>query len=168
MPAAAHNPSAQNDAGRDFADRKAAKSGAAELLSRPQRHTVLRSFAGHLDAAPHEVFAALIERMQGAPGIAVDAAGREIVQQGGWWYRGEYRVMAEPAEHDAASQSGIDSAAAAAASGTRLEFEIVNVAQSWHWAGPIAGRRVLAEAPYGFHALLSDVEAELAGSADAD
>lgn len=117
---------------------------------RPERHTVLRSYAGHLDAAPADVFAALIERMQGAPGVAVDAAGHEVVQQGGWWYRGEYRVMAEPAE------------TAAAESGTRLEFEIVNVAQSWHWAGPLAGRKVLASAPFGFHALLSDIEAELA------
>lgn len=122
---------------------------------RPERHTVLRSFAGHLDADPASVFAALVQRMQGAPGVAVDADAREIAQQGGWWYRGEYRVMAEPAEQGADSDSG------AAASGTRLEHEIVNVAQSWHWAGPIAGRKVLADAPYGFHALLSDIEAEL-------
>lgn len=116
---------------------------------RPERHTVLRSFAGHLDAEPASVFAALVERMHGAPGVAIDPAAREIAQQGGWWYRGEYRVMAEPADDGAA------------ASGTRLEYEIVNVAQSWHWAGPIAGRKVLADAPYGFHALLSDIEAEL-------
>lgn len=123
--------------------------------TRPERHTVLRSFAGHLDAEPAAVFAALIERMQGAPGVAINAAAHEIAQQGGWWYRGEYRVMAEPADHDP------DSGAGAAASGTRLEYEIVNVAQNWHWAGPIAGRTVLADAPYGFHALLSDIEAEL-------
>lgn len=136
----------------------------AQPLRRPERHTVLRSFAGHLDAAPDAVFSALRQRMSAAPGVAVDAAGREIVQQGGWWYRGEYRVMAEPADADA----GADAAAAAAASGTRLEYEIVNVAASWHWAGPIAGRRVLADAPYGFHALLSEIEAELAdGHADA-
>lgn len=124
---------------------------------RPERHTVLRSFAGHLDADPASVFAALLQRMQGAPGVAVDADAREIAQQGGWWYRGEYRVMAEPAEHGA--EAGAEGGAAA--SGTRLEYEIVNVAQSWHWAGPIAGRKVLADAPYGFHALLSDIEAEL-------
>ncbi len=121
--------------------------------TRPERHTVLRSFAGHLDADPVSVFAALVERMQGAPGVAIDSAAREIAQLGGWWYRGEYRVMAEPADHD--PETG------AATSGTRLEYEIVNVAQSWHWAGPIAGRRVLADAPYGFHALLSDIESEL-------
>ena len=133
-------------------------------LIRPERHTVLRSFAGHLDAAPDQVFAALVERMQEAPGVAVDTAGHEVVQQGGWWYRGEYRVMAEPADPTAtaADGTGAEADAAAAASGTRLEFEIVNVAPSWHWAGPIAGRTVLANAPYGFHALLSDIEAELA------
>lgn len=120
---------------------------------RPERHTVLRSFAGHLDADPAGVFAVLVERMHGAPGVAIDSAAREIAQQGGWWYRGEYRVMAEPSE--AGAEAG------AAASGTRLEYEIVNVARSWHWAGPIAGRKVLADAPYGFHALLSDIEAEL-------
>lgn len=123
--------------------------------TRPERHTVLRSFAGHLDAEPAAVFAALIERMQGAPGVAINAAAHEIAQQGGWWYRGEYRVMAEPADH------GADSGSGATASGTRLEYEIVNVAQNWHWAGPIAGRTVLADAPYGFHALLSDIDGEL-------
>lgn len=131
--------------------------------TRPERHTVLRSFAGHLDADPASVFAALLQRMQGAPGVAVDAVAREIAQQGGWWYRGEYRVMAEPADRDAAAGA----AAGAAVSGTRLEYEIVNVAQSWHWAGPIAGRKVLADAPYGFHALLSDIEAELDPGSDA-
>lgn len=140
-----------------------AQPGTAHLLSRPERHTVLRSFAGHLDAAPAAVFAALTERMQGAPGVAVDTIGHEVVQQGGWWYRGEYRVMPEPADAAVADETDTAANAAAAASGTRLEFEIVNVAQSWHWAGPIAGRKVLANAPYGFHALLSDIEAELAG-----
>lgn len=112
--------------------------------------------------------------MRAAPGVAINTAEREIVQQGGWWYRGEYRVMPEPtdatesaddrdpAEAAEASESSDIEERAAAASGTRLEFEIVNVAQSWHWAGPIAGRRVLADAPYGFHALLSEVESELA------
>ncbi|RZU64433.1 hypothetical protein EV379_0728 [Microterricola gilva] len=143
------------------------ESAPAAPSIRPGRHTVLRSFAGHLDADPAGVFAALVERMQGAPGVAVDAAAREIAQQGGWWYRGEYRVMAEPSDHDGdATQAGTE--AGAAASGTRLEYEIVNVAQSWHWAGPIAGRRVLADAPYGFHALLSDIEAELHPEAGAD
>ncbi|PPL20132.1 hypothetical protein [Microterricola pindariensis] len=137
---------------------------------RPPRHTVLRSFAGHLDAAPDAVFSAIQQKMRAAPGVTVDAAGHEIVQQGGWWYRGEYRVMAEPA--DAGTDAGTEAGADAAAPGTRLEYEIVNVAQSWHWAGPIAGRRVLAEAPYGFHALLSEIEAELwpelAGESDLD
>lgn len=127
-------------------------SGRVDALRRPVRHTELRSFAGHLDAAPDAVFAALVRRMHGVHGVAVDAAAQAIAHQGGWWYRGEYRVLAEPAEPGAA----------AAASGTRLEHEIVNVAQRWHWAAPLAGRRVLAEAPYAFHALLSEIERELA------
>ncbi|AMB57909.1 hypothetical protein [Microterricola viridarii] len=124
----------------------------AALPPRPARHTVLRSFAGHLDAAPDAVFAAIRQRMSDLPGVWVDVAGREIVQQGTWWYRGEYRVMAEPLDEDA--EPG-------AAAGTRVEHEIVNVAQRPHWAGPVIGRRLLAEAPYAFHSLLSEIAAEL-------
>lgn len=137
----------------------------AALPPRPERHTVLRSFAGHLEAAPDAVFAALVQRMQGAPGVAVDAAAREIVQQGAWWYRGEYRVTAEPSD---GGEAGEETEAGAAASASRVEYEIVNVAQSAHWVGPIVGRRVLAEAPYGFHALLTEIAAELDPEPDAE
>jgi hypothetical protein len=99
------------------------------------------------------VFDAIVRKLDPGSGsgssFTADSRAYLVIAQGGWWYRGEYRVMAEPADRDAT------------ASGTRLEYEIVNVAQNWHWAGPIAGRKVLADAPYGFHALLSDIEAEL-------
>ncbi len=137
--------------------------------SRPAQHTVLRSFAGHLEAAPQDVFAALVQRMTGAPGVTVhaNANAHEIVQHSGRWYRGEYRVM--PEANDAGADTAVDvdvdadtdTDAATPASGTRLEFEIVNVAQRWHRLAEFSGRAVLADAPYGFHALLSDVEAEL-------
>jgi hypothetical protein len=62
--------------------------------------------------------------------------------QGGWWYRAEYHVL----ESDL---------------GSRIEHELVNVAAQAHWAGPLAGRRVLAESPAAFGGLLTALAAEL-------
>jgi hypothetical protein len=113
-------------------------------LERPAKHTVLRSFAGHLDAAPDAVFRALAERLRSHAGdeghSIVDEASRTVIVQGDWWYRGEYRVRPEPA-------------------GTVVEYEIVNVAPTWHRAGPIAGRAVVRSAPSEFQALLTKLSA---------
>ncbi len=116
-------------------------------LERPQRSTVVRSFAGHLEAAPDAAFRALAEHFAPIVGAAgssdtgwalIDEASRTIVVQGSWWYRGEYRVLPEP-------------------SGALVEHEIVNVAPRWHRAGPLAGRRVIREAPGAFQALLTGI-----------
>jgi hypothetical protein len=74
--------------------------------------------------------------------FATDPARRLLVSQGGWWYRGEWRVLPDPA-------------------GSRVECEIVNVARTAHWAGPVAGRAVLKAAPEAFRALLAELEREL-------
>ena len=56
-----------------------------------------------------------------------------IVVQGRWWYRAELRVVPDD-------------------TGSRVEETILNVAGRAHWAGPVAGRRVLAAAPAAFSA----------------
>ncbi|MFB2598236.1 hypothetical protein ACEXQE_10620 [Herbiconiux sp. P17] len=120
-------------------------------LHRPEKHTVLRSFAGHLEAAPDAVFRGLVKRFGGLSGgdegqSLVDEASLTVIVQGNWWYRGEYRARPE-------------------GTGTLLEYEIVNVAPTAHWAGPIAGRAVIRSAPADFHALLTELEAEAEASA---
>lgn len=111
------------------------------LLDRPDHGTLLRSFAGHVDVAPALAFDRLVERLRGTENFEADPVSRRIVQQGGWWYRAEYRVLADGA-------------------GSRVEFEIVNVAQPLHWAGPITGRKELRAAPEVFQMLLSRLDGD--------
>jgi hypothetical protein len=116
-------------------------------LDLPAKHTVLRSFAGHLDADPDAVFPVLASLL--VPGdeagghFLADPDRRLIVVQGDWWYRGEYRVLPDEAAEDAA--------------GSRIEYEIINVAQRAHWAGALTGRGVVNAAPAAFRRLLDDV-----------
>jgi hypothetical protein len=92
---------------------------------------------------PDAVFAALRTRLDGGDAhFAADPDARLIVQQGDWWYRGEYRVLPDPGGTD----------------GSRVEYEIVNVAPKAHWMGPIAGRDVLRASPAAFAALLGELE----------
>ncbi|PWC07364.1 hypothetical protein [Mycetocola zhujimingii] len=114
-------------------------------LERPVRSTPLRAYAGEIHADPDAVFAALERRLREGSTestLAVDRAGRFVAVQGGWWYRAEYRVMASD-------------------DGARIEHEVLNVAPRLHWAGPLAGRRVLADSPAAFGALLTGLAAEL-------
>ena len=90
---------------------------------------MLREFVGTAAAPPETVLAAL-------PGTRY---GSLVVEQGEWWYRAEYRVSA----------SG---------EGSRVELTIVNVAQSAHWAAPIAGRNELRWAERAFTELLRSLE----------
>jgi hypothetical protein len=112
-------------------------------LDLPAKHTVLRSFAGHLDADPDAVFAVLARLL--VPGdeagghFLADPGWRLVVVQGDWWYRGEYRVLPEDG------------------GGSRIEYEIINVAQKAHWAGALTGRGVMNAAPAAFRRLLDDV-----------
>ena len=118
----------------------------------PPRHTVLRSFAGHLEAPPETVFVRLLAALMPAPteGAAAinrhfraDPAERLIVVQGDWWYRGEYRVLAED-------------------QGSLVQYEIINVAQVLHAAGALTARSELRGAPRAFQALLTTVGGPLA------
>lgn len=120
-------------------------------LDLPAKHTVLRSFAGHLDADPDAVFPVLASLL--VPGdeagghFLADPGRRLVVVQGDWWYRGEYRVLPDDA----------DAADLGAAAGSRIEYEIINVAQRAHWAGALTGRGVVDAAPAAFRRLLDDV-----------
>ena len=96
---------------------------------RPAKHTVLREFSGTVAAPPERVLSAL-------PGTRFDSL---VVEQGEWWYRAEYRVT---------PTNG----------GSRVELTIVNVAQSAHWAAPIAGRNELRWAERAFTELLRSLE----------
>jgi hypothetical protein len=107
---------------------------------------VLRSFAGTVPAAPDRVFESLLARVSPMSpeggNLSADPIARLVAVQGGWWYRGEYRVSADPA-------------------GSRLELTIVNVAAPAHWAGPITGRSVLRASPAVFERLVADLGREL-------
>lgn len=95
---------------------------------RPARHTVLREFTRDVSCPPEAVLRALA-------GTRYDSL---VVEQGDWWYRGEYRV--EPQGN-----------------GSRVSLTIVNVAQRLHWSAPLAGRRELADAERAFDALLATI-----------
>lgn len=51
----------------------------------------------------------------------VELGERFLAVQGGWWYRGEYRLAPHP-------------------DGTRLEHRVLNVARQGRWAVPLANR----------------------------
>ncbi|MBC7442634.1 MAG: hypothetical protein H7311_08960 [Ramlibacter sp.] len=107
----------------------------------PERHTVLRSFAGHLEAGPDVVFrrlrAALTPGDEVGGALYADTDQRLIVLRRGWWYRGEYRVLPEDE------------------TGSLVQYEIINVAQAMPWAGAWAAASVLRAAPRAFQALLT-------------
>jgi hypothetical protein len=113
---------------------------------RPGGYTLLHSFAGHVRARPKPVFEAIDRRLRPPVGAesfyTADPAAFLVIAQGGWWYRGEYRVV--PDER-----------------GSNIEHYIVNVAQTVHWLGPVTGRKVLKQAPLVFDRLLRQLRAEL-------
>jgi hypothetical protein len=115
-------------------------------LERPAKNTPLLALAGVVHADADTTYDALRELVtppgdQGASFVRDDET-RTLVLQGGWWYRGEYRVL--PDEE-----------------GARVEHELVNVAQTAHWAGPITGRSVIADTPALFQQLLTELAARV-------
>lgn len=124
----------------------------------PAKHTVLRSFAGHLDASPDDVYAFLVARL--IPGdeagghMLTDPDARLVIVEGDWWYRAEYRVRPER-EPESESESSHSR------SGSVVEFEIINVAQTAHWAGALTARSVVRNAPAAFGRLLTELDEQL-------
>jgi hypothetical protein len=115
-------------------------------LERPAKNTPLMALAGVVHADADTTYDALAELVapQGDEGASFlrDDETRTLVVQGGWWYRGEYRVL--PDEQ-----------------GARVEHELVNVARTAHWAGPITGRSVIADTPALFQQLLTNLAARV-------
>lgn len=114
--------------------------------SRPEKHTVLSSFAANIKARPDAVFAAAAARLREGTGTVGDYLADPdellIVVQGGWWYRAEYRIVPDDR-------------------GVILEHVLVNVAQRGDKAAPLAGRRAITGAPLAFHDLVKRLRAEL-------
>jgi hypothetical protein len=114
--------------------------------TRPEHHTVLSTFRGHIRARPKAVFDAVDDRMRPSDGAdslyLADTAAFLIIVQGAWWYRGEYRIVPD-------------------ATGSHLEHTIVNVAQRAHRLGAITGRGVLVAAPANFERLVRQLAREL-------
>ena len=94
---------------------------------------MLREHQSVVAAETAAVFSTLAALVDPGPesGFATDEPAGLIVVQGGWWYRAEYRVTADPA-------------------GTRVSVTIVNVAAPAHWAGPVAGRAALRSSAKDF------------------
>jgi len=111
-------------------------------IERPPHGTVLRRFAGTVAAPPSAVFDAVLARVRPTSpeggGFASDPITGLVVVQGGWWYRAEYRVSADPG-------------------GSRLELTLVNVATPAHWLGPLTGRAVLRASPAAFERLIAEL-----------
>lgn len=111
-------------------------------LTRPERNTLLRSYAARVEGHPDAVFADLVQKLieyGDEVRVAVDGEGRFAAVQGGWWYRAEYRVLDDE-------------------EGSRIEHELFNVAPSWHWAGALAGRAVIADSATAFRQLLESLD----------
>ncbi|TFB48743.1 hypothetical protein [Cryobacterium tagatosivorans] len=115
-------------------------------LDAPARHTVLRSFAGHLEADPDAAFARLAGSLaagdEAAGHVRADPERRLVVVEGDWWYRGEYRVLPEE-------------------SGALVQYEVINSARFARWAARWAARPVLEAAPAAFGRLLTAIQAEV-------
>lgn len=113
---------------------------------RPANYTLLHSFSGHIKARPQAVFEALARNLDPGPGsssyFTADARAYLVIAQGGWWYRGEYRVV--PDDH-----------------GSHIEHAVLNVAQRAHRLGAFTGRKEIERAPIEFEKLLRRLRLEL-------
>ncbi|MCR6483286.1 hypothetical protein M8542_10705 [Amycolatopsis sp. OK19-0408] len=84
----------------------------------------LAEVSGVVARPPAEVFEEVLRRVTGGPYPMRTEVDRErgfLAVQGGWWYRGEYRVTADPA-------------------GARVEHRVVNAASWGRWGVPPANR----------------------------
>ena len=84
----------------------------------------LAEVSGVVARPPAEVFEDVRRRVTGGGypmRTEVDAERGFLAVQGGWWYRGEYRVTADPG-------------------GARVEHRVVNAATWGRWGVPLANR----------------------------
>ncbi|MET8845867.1 hypothetical protein [Amycolatopsis sp. NPDC004625] len=84
----------------------------------------LAEASGVVARPPGEVFERLRRWLAGGGHpmrMDVDRSQGFVAVQGGWWYRGEYRVTADPG-------------------GSRVEHRVVNAASWGRWGVPLANR----------------------------
>ncbi|MEU4523050.1 hypothetical protein AB0F52_30615 [Amycolatopsis sp. NPDC024027] len=83
----------------------------------------LAEASGVVARPPAEVFERLWRKLRGGHPMRmeVDRERGFVAVQGGWWYRGEYRVTADPA-------------------GALVEHRVVNAASRGRWGVPLANR----------------------------
>jgi hypothetical protein len=113
---------------------------------RPDEHTVLRAFHGHVKARPGAVFHALAKRLRpesrARAAFVADEVSSLVVVQGTWWYRCEVRVVPDD-------------------TGSRVEQTIVDVARRAKWAASLVARPTLSAAPTAFQRLVTGLRQEL-------
>lgn len=113
---------------------------------RPASASVLHVLRGHVKARPKPVFEAIAARLDPGPEaqsyFTADSAAGLVISQGGWWYRGEYRIIPD-------------------GNGSHVEHTLLNVAERAHRLGKLAGRKVISGAPAAFERLLAELRADL-------
>ena len=108
------------------------------------RVKTLAEASGVVARPPAEVFERLRLKLGGGDypmRMEVDRERGCVAVQGGWWYRGEYRVTADPA-------------------GARVEHRVVNAASWGRWGVPLANRFFVGfrkEVTAGFGRLLAEL-----------
>ena len=112
---------------------------------RPDDSVVLLALSGHLKARPRAVFEALDARVRPEDTsrslYTADPNAFLIITQGGWWYRGEYRVV--PDER-----------------GSNVEHTLLNIARARRM-GRFTGRKVIEAAPAEFERMLRQLRLSL-------
>ncbi|MCW4386630.1 hypothetical protein OH146_12685 [Salinibacterium sp. SYSU T00001] len=115
---------------------------------RPEPHRVLVTLHGHVRARPHDVWAAIAARLDpgeaGRSRFLADERALLVVTQGGRWYRGEYRVVADD-------------------EGSHVVHVILDVSRSQRPLGRFSGRTVIERAPGEFERMLRQLRLELEG-----
>jgi hypothetical protein len=114
------------------------------MTEKAARAKTLAEASGVVALPPEEVLARLEKRLTGGSYPMQDEVDRErgmVAVQGGWWYRGEYHVAADPA-------------------GSRVTHRVLNVAARGRWGVPLANRFFLGfrtRVQTGFAQLLDEL-----------
>jgi hypothetical protein len=113
---------------------------------RPDNYSVLLTLRGHVKARPKAAFDAidanLRSRGHSRGGYLADPSAFLVIVQGGWWYRGEYRVVPD-------------------ATGSHVEHTILNVAQRAKALSGRPAKRAIKAAPGEFAKLMKRLRAEV-------